>query len=307
MTEAIIILTAVSIDAIFGDPRYLPHITRLTGQVILMTEWVVRKVSNNIFGGCLLTLIVILSILGPFCVIRYNLYKVNPTWGMLLDIFVLYQSIAAKDLLVHVKAVLKPLKEANIDLARKNLSMVVGRDTANLDENGIAKACVETTAESLNDGIIAPLFWMVLLGGAPGALLFRIVNTLDSMVGHRDEAYEKIGKCSARLDDILGWIPSRLCGLLISLHTKNRKWDIISSEAKKHASPNAGWPESAMAHRLDIQLGGDNHYDGILLKGPIFNPNGDNCEIEHISQSTRVIKMTYLYAIFIFIVITVFV
>jgi hypothetical protein len=143
-------------------------------------------------------------------------------------------------------------------------------------------------AESLVDGIVAPLFWAVI-GGAPGALLYRTANTLDSMVGHRTPAYEKFGKLSARIDDLLNWVPARLCALMICLSRIPGSWRKVGREAAAHASPNAGWPEAAMAYALGVRLGGTNYYDGAPVQGPIFNGSGRTTAISDIRNSlTRI-------------------
>jgi len=149
----------------------------------------------------------------------------------------------------------------------------VGRDTANLDASETSRAAIESVAESANDAVIAPLFWSIV-AGAPGALLYRTSNTLDSMVGHRTEAYEKFGKISARIDDLLNWLPARLTAMVFCLLNRSVSWNVVRREAAVHASPNAGWGEAAMAYALNVRLGGDNFYDGQRVAGPIFNPDG---------------------------------
>ena len=162
---------------------------------------------------------------------------------------------------------------SDLDAARRRLSYIVGRDTQTLDESEISRATIESVAESLVDGIVAPLFWAVI-GGAPGALIYRTANTLDSMVGHRTPAYEKFGKLSARIDDLLNWVPARMCALMICLFRIPGSWRKVGREAAAHASPNAGWPEAAMAYALGVRLGGTNYYDGEPVQGPIFNGSG---------------------------------
>jgi adenosylcobinamide-phosphate synthase len=211
---------------------------------------------------------------------------IGPGAVFLLNSAVIYQSIAAKDLHAHAEAVLKPLERNDLKEARNKLSRIVGRDTDLLDECGITRGVVESVAESLTDGMIAPLFWATI-GGAPGALVYRAANTLDSIVGHRTEAYESFGKASARIDDVLTWVPARLCATLFCFCKRENFLGTIRAEAADHASPNAGWTESAMAHVLGVRLGGDNFYDGKLVRGPIFHPAGRLPQVADIRRSLR--------------------
>jgi adenosylcobinamide-phosphate synthase len=161
----------------------------------------------------------------------------------------------------------------DLEAARFQLSRIVGRDTAGLDASEVSRATLETVAESTTDGVLAPLFWAAV-GGPAAALLYRTANTLDSMVGHRDARYERFGKCSALADDVLSFVPARLCALL-SLLTRGPQHAVaVVREAGLHASPNAGWSEAAAAWALRVRLGGTNHYDGIPQRGPVFNPGG---------------------------------
>jgi adenosylcobinamide-phosphate synthase len=203
---------------------------------------------------------------------------------LVLDTAIIYQAIAAKDLHRHVEGVLRPLLRHDLVEARKRLSWLVGRDTQSLDESEIARAVIESVAESLTDGIIAPLFWS-MMGGAPGALVYRAANTLDSMVGHRTDLYEKFGKASARADDFLNWLPARFCAVLFCLYSRRNLLATIRAEAGDHASPNAGWGESAMAHALGVRLGGENFYEGELVRGPVFNAAGRRPGNEDIQKS----------------------
>ena len=202
----------------------------------------------------------------------------------LLNTFIIYQSIAATDLHRHVQAVFRPLAAGNLGEARRRLSWIVGRDTEALNVPEISRAAIESVAESLTDAVVAPLFWSVI-AGAPGALIYRIANTLDSMVGHRTEDYEKFGKASARIDDLLNWLPARICAFFLCFFHSARRWGNICREAASHASPNAGWTESAMAYALGVRLGGDNYYDGHCIRGPVFNPSGRVADTMDIARS----------------------
>jgi adenosylcobinamide-phosphate synthase len=185
------------------------------------------------------------------------------------------------------------LAQGNLSGAREAVAMIVGRDSTTLEEPDIVRATVETMAESTSDGIIAPLLYLTL-GGAPLALAYKAINTLDSMVGHRNARYEYFGWASARLDDVANWIPARLTGTFIAiaaglatwqLERTRASWYILHRDGDKHASPNSGRPEAAMAGALGVQLGGRNYYDGVPQDRPMIG-DGTRClTTEHIAQA----------------------
>jgi adenosylcobinamide-phosphate synthase len=202
----------------------------------------------------------------------------------ILETLVIYQAIAAMDLSRHVKAIIVPLANGKLIAARRRLAWIVGRDTEALSESEISRAAIESVAESTTDAVIGPLFW-TFVAGAPGALLYRTANTLDSMVGHRTDAYEKFGKASARIDDALNWLPARICAGAFCLFRSAVRWKTIRREATAHASPNAGWSEAAMAYAIGVRLGGDNFYDGQRVHGPVFNAAGRAAAAADIASS----------------------
>jgi adenosylcobinamide-phosphate synthase len=265
------ILAAITIDLVLGDPHGWPHIVRGAGGLSTVFEkWLTRYFPRSIQLGLLFWFLVVGTMVGGYMVVRWICSLVSPMASHVFDIFVIYQAIAAKDLHKHAKTVVEALLTGDVGAARKRLSYIVGRDTQDLNASEISRATIESVAESLVDGIVAPLFWAVI-GGAPGALIYRTANTLDSMVGHRTPAYEKFGKPSARIDDLLNWVPARLCALMICLFRVPASWPKVRREAAAHASPNAGWPQAAMAYALGVRLGGTNYYDGEPVKVPVFN------------------------------------
>ena len=178
------------------------------------------------------------------------------------------------DLDTHLREVHRPLERGDLVRSREALSRVVGRDVDRLDAEGISRAAVETIAESTVDGVIAPVLWTLLLG-VPGALLFRTSNTLDSLIGHRDENYERFGKFAARFDDALAWLPAGIFTFVGLLAGGPAGLQTVRNEASHHASPNAGLPESLAAWQLGVRLGGTNFYQGQPVEGPVFNPSGN--------------------------------
>ena len=268
------IVAAIIVDLIVGDPQGWPHQARFAGVLSTVYErWLTRHFSRSIRLGLLFWFLVVGTMVAGYVIIRVVCSLISPIVSYAFDVFIIYQAIAARDLHRHAEMVLRALVSGDLSAARKRLSYIVGRDTRDLDASEISRATIESVSESLVDGIVAPLFWAVI-GGAPGALIYRTANTLDSMVGHRTPAYEKFGKPSARIDDLLNWAPARLCALMICLFRVPASWGKVQREAGAHASPNAGWPEAAMAYALGVRLGGTNYYDGEAVEGPVFNASG---------------------------------
>jgi adenosylcobinamide-phosphate synthase len=176
--------------------------------------------------------------------------------------------LAQRSLHDHVAAVLHPLERGELAAARIAVSRIVGRDTATLDEAEIATAALESLAESFNDGVVAPAAWLAL-GGLPGLFAYKAVNTADSMIGHMEPRWRSFGWAAARTDDLMNLAPARLAGALIAV-AGGRGWSTMLRDARKHASPNAGWPEAAMAGALGVRLGGPVRYDGALIDRPVF-------------------------------------
>jgi adenosylcobinamide-phosphate synthase len=279
------IVAAIIVDLIIGDPHGWPHQARFAGVLSTVYErWLTRYFSRSVRSGLLFWFLVVGTMVAGYVIIRVICSLINPIASYAFDVFIIYQAIATRDLHQHAEMVLQALVSGDLGAARKCLSCIVGRDTQDLDASEISRATIESVSESLVDGIVAPLFWAVI-GGAAGALIYRTANTLDSMVGHRTPAYEKFGKPSARIDDLLNWAPARLCALMISLFRVPASWPKVQREAGAHASPNAGWPEAAMAYGLGVRLGGTNYYDGEAIEGPLFNASGRVAGISDIKRS----------------------
>ena len=267
-------MLAIALDLLLGDPRGWPHIARLAGRFSAIYERLLTaRLRRSVLLGVIFWMLVTGSILAIYVAVWRLCAMLNPLAAWLFQALVIYQAVAAMDLARHVRAILAPLAKGDLAAARSRLAWIVGRDTEKLDESGISRAAIESVAESTTDAVLAPLFWS-LVGGAPGALLYRTANTLDSLVGHRTEAYEKFGKASARIDDVLNWLPARICGAAFCVFSSAVSWKTIRREVAAHASPNAGWSEAGMAYALGVRLGGDNSYDGQCVAGPVFNAPG---------------------------------
>lgn len=266
----VILLGAVVLDLLIGDPKWLPHPVIGMGKLISFLEKNWNQGEHRRKKGVVLTIVVVgLSYIIAFLLV-YLAYKLHTMLGILLEIYLISTTIAIKGLRQAALQVALPLKEGNLTEARKQLSMIVGRDTENLSEAEIVRGTVETVAENTVDGITAPLFF-ALLGGAPLALAYRSINTLDSMVGYKNERFLQFGWASARLDDVSNWIPARLTSLTIWLSAlfirplrMARALRLTVRDAPKHPSPNSGWSEAMVAGLLGIQLGGVNSYGGVV-------------------------------------------
>jgi adenosylcobinamide-phosphate synthase len=279
MTAAELLLAAV-LDAAVGDPRWLPHPVRAMGAVIAWCDGWVRSQRRTPASLRSAGLLLAIGLPCSSYAAGWLAIAVGVTFGDWVGkgvaVVLAYTTLAARDLVDHVRAVERALVSGDLAQAREAVSLIVGRDTRSLDETEVIRATVETVAESTSDGIIAPLLYLTL-GGAPLALAYKAVNTLDSMIGHRDERYEHFGWASARLDDWANWLPARLTSCLIAaaaglvtrrLEVMSASWRVFRRDGHRHPSPNSGRPEAAMAGALGVQLGGVNYYGGLPFERP---------------------------------------
>jgi adenosylcobinamide-phosphate synthase len=277
MKRATLVLSAAALDWIIGDPESLPHPVRLMGWTITRAERMLRREchapAQQIAAGALLTILVAG---GAYSLTRALLsvaYRTNNSLGGIIELWLANTCLAARNLDDEAQSVLDAFAAGDLVRARLRLSRIVGRDTALLDEHGIARALIETIAESLCDGFVAPLFYLAL-GGVPMAMLFKSISTMDSMIGHREERYLYFGRVAARLDDAANLVPARLTALALLAVCPSRArlasmlW---RRDAHKHASPNAGHPEAAMAGVLGVELGGASSYAGEIIASPRLN------------------------------------
>lgn len=298
------IVIAFLIDCILGDPYNFPHPVRFIGKYIKLFENKVfnktrTKIELKYFYGVLLTI----STVGLTFILTVLILQIAKSINIylfyILNIIILWTTIAPKCLAQEGYKVYKPLKDDNIELARNRISFLVSRDTENLSKSQICRATVETILENISDGVIAPLFYS-FIGGAPLAMAYKAVNTLDSMVGYRNDKYETLGFFSAKLDDCLNFIPSRLSGILIIISAFCLKYDyrnalkIFIRDRKKHESPNSAHPESAGAGALSIQLGGATSYFGEIHNKPYI---GDNIKQIMPNDILKSIKLLYISTI----------
>ena len=268
-------LIGMILDWIFGDPVWLYHPVRIIGKWISFLEKILRKFAGDqegnekkllIAGGILWILVILASAAVPMGIL-YLAEKFSPCAACVLECFWCYQLLAARSLGKESKKVYKKLIQDDLSEARLAVSMIVGRDTENLTVEGVTKAAVETVAENTNDGVIAPLIYM-LIGGPILGFVYKAVNTMDSMLGYKNEKYLYFGRVAAKMDDVAGFIPARISALLMILAScllgmdgKNALW-IWKRDQRKHASPNAAQTEAVCAGALQVQLAGDAWYFG---------------------------------------------
>ncbi len=259
MNHAAILLPILVAEATLGYPRRWWHPVLAAGALIsaLEVRWNRGSPHRQRLGGIALIVVLLIASLALGKVIEG---AANGRWGAVLLIAVGTPALAQRSLHDHVLAVHTPLAADNLPTARAAVSMIVGRDTATLDEAGVATAAIESLAESFCDGVVAPAFWF-LVAGLPGLFALKAINTADSLVGHRTPQLRRFGWAAARADDAMNWIPARVSGALICLAGRGG-WAVMARDARLHASPNGGWPEAAMAGVLGRRLGGAVSYDG---------------------------------------------
>ncbi len=319
--NGLIIITAYLLDLLFGDPQWLPHPVRAIGLLIQRFESILRRIARTprtekIAGVVLVFLIVFLVYFASQGIILIA-HRFSSSLGFTISALLAYTTLAARGLADAARRVLKKLEEGDIEAARYELSLIVGRDTQSLDEPEIVRAVVETVAENASDGVIAPLFYLAI-GGPALALAYKAVNTLDSMVGYRNARYLHFGWAAARLDDLANFIPARITAVLICLsavmgrrltplvssailfprtglepRTVNSElfspWRVLIRDCNNHTSPNSGYPEAAMAGALGIRLGGPSTYAGQLSLKPFIGEADRLIAKKHIEKSIQLL------------------
>lgn len=300
-------------DLCFGDPHWLYHPVRFIGNLISKMEKILRSIlpknkkAELIGGGILVVSVIFLSTMIPYVVLAISGF-VHPVLKLILESIMCYQLLATKALKDESMKVYYELKKGNINGARNAVSMIVGRDTASLTEEGIAKAAVETVAENTSDGIIAPMLFMAI-GGAPLGFFYKAVNTMDSMVGYKNDKYLYFGRVAAKLDDILNYIPARisaylmiLASAILGMDAKNA-YKIFKRDRYNHASPNSAQTESVCAGALNVQLAGDAYYFGKLYKKKFIGDAIRKISFEDIRLANRLLYGTAVLGMLIIILI----
>ena len=293
------------LDLLLGDPYCFPHPIRLIGSLIAkLDKWLCKKddpgnEKKKLKNGRILVVIVLTVTAAVTACILIGAYVLHPYLGMLIETIMTYQILATKCLKTESMKVYKCLKEEGIEEARRAVSMIVGRDTAVLDEEGVAKAAMETVAENTSDGVIAPMLYTAL-GGPILGFLYKAVNTMDSMVGYKNDKYLYFGRAAAKLDDAVNFLPSRISACLMILaaflgghaYDGKRAYKIYRRDNRKHASPNSAQTESVCAGALGIQLAGDASYFGKIVKKPYIGDALRKVEYEDIQRVNHLMYLT---------------
>lgn len=267
-----VLLPGWVLDRVFGDPAILPHPVIWFGRMISTFEKKLNKGRFRILKGAFTAVFLILFVFAVTAAIEYGLARLSVYAAVLFNIVVVFYCLAGRTLAKEVKMVFEALDDS-LAKGRKQVARIVGRDTSELSAQEVRTAALETLAENLSDGVIAPLFWFALLG-APGMMAYKMVNTLDSMIGYHNERYLLFGRVAARIDDVANFIPARLTALLMIL-AKGRLslLPFVMKYGRQHASPNSGYPEAALAGILDCRFGGPHNYFGELFVKPYIGTN----------------------------------
>lgn len=297
-TLAVILPAAFVLDLICGDPHSFPHPVRWMGRAIAALEPRFKKMSSNlVLAGAAYAVTLITGTWLLTYLIIAAAAAVHPWLGYGIEIILIYFCIAARSLQDAALKIRESLVQNRVDEARQQVAMVVGRDVAHYNAEGIARAVVETVAENLVDGVTAPLFFAAL-GGAPLAMAYKMINTLDSMVGYKNESYIKFGKAAARIDDIANFVPARLSIMAVALAsqilagTGERSLKTAIREGAHHSSPNAGFAEAAFAGALCVKLNGPNYYQGRLVDKPYIGIRFGRAETAHIRKACDIMLLS---------------
>lgn len=291
------IVIAYMIDRLLGDPPAWPHPVKGFGRMIAFFDRIWNKGEYRRVKGFLMVLILSLIVICLSISIIFVAYKFHVVFGILIEGLLIATTIAHRGLKDAAINVAQPLAEKDLFTAREKVAEIVGRDTDVLDERGVLRATIETVAENISDGITAPLFY-AFIGGAPLALLYRLINTCDSMVGYKDERYDAFGYSSAKVDDLVNLIPARLTAIIMLFVYRSpyfsyvEAWRTICKDAKKHVSPNSGWGETAVAVLLGVQLGGRNYYRGLRSNRATMGQPIEILAVHHIYETIRLMNRT---------------
>jgi adenosylcobinamide-phosphate synthase len=317
MVSAVTLLIGWVLDLIFGDPARLPHPVVWFGRLIAAGEHRLNRDSHRRLKGALLAIGLILlvfglawlirTLLGIFALIFYDGTTIHqiPLLMYLFDILAIFFCLAGTTLIREVRQVFFAL-DRSLEEGRQQVARIVGRDTSQLSAQEVRTAALETLAENLSDGVIAPLFWLLLLG-TPGMLAYKMVNTLDSMIGYHTERYLEFGCVAARIDDVANYIPARLTALLMVLSSGRLKLlGFVRKYGRNHASPNSGYPESALAAILDCRFGGPHYYFGELFDKPYIGSNPRELSTADMKKAVRINRTAEIIMVAIVAIISIF-
>ena len=291
-------------DRLLGDPASLPHPIVAFGKTIAKGEKILNKGKNKIIKGGLFSILLIIGCFILFFYLNKGLTSINTYLAIGLNSIMVFFCLAGKTLADEVRDVFIATDKSTED-GRKQIARIVGRDTSQLSPQQIRTAALETLSENLSDGVIAPLFWYLLLG-VPGMIAYKMINTLDSMIGYKNERYKDFGCWAAHIDDIVNYIPARLTALLMLIVSGRLSLlSFVSKYGSQHASPNSGYPEAALAGILNCRFGGPNYYFGQLVEKPYIGTTDRNIITEDMQLSVSINQRTEILMILIIIVLAI--
>lgn len=280
------------LDLLIGDPENWPHPVRVFGTLIANGERWLNRPPFRFLKGALLTVSLCIGVYLFFATLNRLTFSIHPWLYVAMNGVWIWYGLANKGLITEGQKVFSVLQADGLDAGRAQLSRIVGRDTSRLSAQQIRIAVLETMSENLSDGVIAPLFFYAL-AGVPGMMTYKLINTMDSMVGYRSDRYEQFGKFAARLDDVVNFIPARLTALLMVLVTGSaRGFQFILRYGSRHKSPNAGYPEAALAGILNCRFGGPNVYHGILVEKPFIGEWERRIEPQEINRASTINQLS---------------
>ena len=295
---------ALTLDYLLGDPQGFPHPVRWMGRLLATVETAYRR--RNLAGvtaGVTFALSLVLLAWGATTILVAGAARLHPALGWAVEVVLIYYAVSIKSLRQAAQSVSLALKKESLEAAKRRVAMIVGRDVEGLSRQGVIRATVETVAENLVDGVVSPVFYAAI-GGAPMAMAFKMISTLDSMVGYKTPLYVNFGKASARMDDAANYLPARLSIPVIALAAQilsgsgRRSLQTALQEGHRHSSPNAGRPEAAFAGAIGLKLGGPNLYRGSLVAKPFIGTRFGAARLEHISQACRLMLLSaFLWAL----------
>ena len=316
MTKVITLLIGWLLDLWLGDPAWLPHPVVGFGKMIASGEHRLNKGNHRMLKGALLIVGLILLVFGMVWVIRrllgifavfifdgthQEVYQL-PVFLWIFDVIAIFCCLAGTTLIREVREVFHAV-DRSLEEGRKQVARIVGRDTSELSAQEVRTAALETLAENLSDGVIAPLFWLAI-GGVPAMVAYKMVNTLDSMIGYRTERYKDFGCWAARIDDVANYIPARLTALLMVIAAgKPQLVGFVWRNGRNHASPNSGYPEAALAGILDCRFGGPHYYFGELFDKPYIGENARELTTADMQKAVRINRMAEVLAIVIMVIV----
>lgn len=298
MTKAISLLIGWLLDLLLGDPSWLPHPVVGFGKMIAFGERHLNKGNHRMLKGAIMSIFLIVLVFAIIWFIENQLSIIHYTLSIAFESLLIFYCLAGTTLIREVRKVFRAV-DRSLDEGRKQVARIVGRDTAQLSAQEIRTAALETLAENLSDGVIAPLFWLAI-GGVPAMVAYKMVNTLDSMIGYRTERYKDFGCWAAHIDDVANYIPARITALLMVIAAgKPQLLGFVWRNGRNHASPNSGYPEAALAGILDCRFGGPHYYFGELFDKPYIGENARELTTADMQKAVRINRIAEVLAIII--------